>query len=1848
MNNKLVIMRHSIYIFILSFLIFCSDSYAQSYEKMWDNISEYQKRGLPQSVIAQAYKIYNKASQENNKPQIIKSFLTAMQYREDISPDSMNIDIKSLDKMASESKDIEEKSLLYSILAKLTADRDPLKAIDYVKTSMKDAAYLVLKGDDIYSSVISSGPISEKYFKNNMLHIISNINLNTLKGIDNRVRSKKVYYSFNKANIISDFEKQLLAASSEKDCKYESLKIYQTLLHEYKRVGLMDAWIITASNLLNELKQYIKGYNDNDASNNLLKLADDFSKYESVAYPYSLLIDMKFSNQEYVEALDMIRGVINKYPKYVNVEYLKIKEQEIISSSILVTSYNLYAGVVGKLRVTYRNTPYFKINIYNVDKSISPLLLYNDVNYKNNNIQKGELVKSEKYSLSNYKDYKYHNEDIDILIENPGIYYLELEDYNGKKEGKIICITSFLPIIQSQPNGDKKVIILDALNGKPIKDARFNIYSEESGNSRKLTFEDSIMSNADGVVYVDANKKVSRYNITKGDDKAMEINNFRTETYRSFTDYKKERVSIFTDRSIYKPGQIVNFSGFSYTMVDDSAKILPLKEYEVTLLDANHSPITSINVTTDNYGAFNGQFTLPKLSLNGRYCIKIISCETSFMVEEYKRPTFNIDFMPIEDSFSIGDTINVIGYAKNLLDMPLKNLSVKYKINSSAYFKTISEEIEEGVVKSDEKGFFSIPIVITEHENNLSKYWYKHITLSAIATDVSGESIENSITIPYGTTSLIINCEGLNETVLKENNDSVLFRVNNLFGNNVDCKVHFKLYNIGNSINDSTLILESYYDSNKIIPMDWVKNLNSGRYKVILQCSDNKNRESEFNQEFLLFSIKDKRPPIYNDFWIYNDDKINEKLYFGTSMKDVNIYFSILAKDRIIEDKIYVISDSIINVDCAYKKEYGDGVEINIAFVKDGKVYSYNKKIIKPLPFKKLVLNWETFRDKLQPGKREEWKLKITYPDGKPANAQLMSTMYDASLDEIYKDRWNFDLYYTRDVNSYPFTSYQGETCYFNITEQTSNYRKNISDYSVFDLPYLHNWGNSNYPILLSHESISLNTSSANMRDNSVGLKTQSLSIVDNSTIALRKDFSETAFFYPQLNCDKNGVVKISFSLPETLTKWHFIAFAHSENVDYGMIEADIVSYKEFMVKTELPRFLRSGDRCIIPISVTNLKDHDVRGELYFEMIDPISNKVIYSSSKKFEVNNGDKNSYEFEYIVPDNYSMIICRVVGKGKKFSDGEQNIIPVLSDKEIVTKSVPIVISDEGKYSYNIDSSKDKKVTLEVTANPIWHVVQAIPNMLNPKEYDAYSWASALYASYINEYIVNNIPAIHNLSSLFKSLPVEAHNDMLSSELQKNQDLKEIFLAETPWIAKANNEESQRKLLSQIGDINYINYNRKVAIEHLIKLQNIDGSWSWFNGMQGNTSITADILESLVRAKSIVDINQNDNVNNMILSSFSFLKNEVDADYKSRNEKNQLVNGERKLPVWLVKYLYICALNPSLNCDKVINSYYIDLLKNSASTLDIYQKSLASVIFQKLGFNEVGDQFLESLLQYTVYSKELGRYYDTKRAEFIYSSNIIPSVVSTIEAFQLSKGKEKQISEMKKWLIAMKGVQSWSSNIATINAIFALLDKNAFTYNEPTGFINIYAGGETFKINKDEPLGYIKRDINNRVNNITIEKTYPGISYGSVYIQGIEKIDTLKSSSSILSIKKTLYRGNEIVDENTILNIGDVVKVCLILESPVNMDFVQIKDPIFSCMQPRQQMSSIMWQGDMVYNNQIKNSSVNIFIDKLSKGTHTIYYDMYITKKGSYKSGITVVESAYFPMLRSFTSSPTINIK
>ena len=1377
----------------------------------------------------------------------------------------------------------------------------------------------------------------------------------------------------------------------------------------------------------------------------------------------------------------------------------------------------------------------------------------------------------------------------------------------------------------------------------------------------------------------------------------MPILNLWKNDYYYKESKKKEVLQLFTDRSIYRPGQTVYVSGLAYEMEKDSTRVLADKKYTVSLYDANNNETGKVEVRTNGFGSFSGQFVLPSPCLTGYFSLRVADTSVSFKVEEYKRPTFDVTFEPVKVEYQVGDSIEVVGMAKTFAGAPVQNARVHYNISRSyAWFWRFMGRGSarwEGEAMTDADGKFSVPVHFEiDSDRRESPLWYYTYNIQADVTDGAGETQQANLSLPLGSTSMVLNMDNLPDNLVKEKKLEIKLTAMNLSGEPVDTPVTYQVVEMEKQKDgqekEGRKILTGTVEANKSFVPEAIYALPSGNYRLKLSAKDTQGRECTAFKNFLLFSLNDKRPPFVITDWFYQDglefDAASPAtIYIGSSEKNVYLLYDVFAGNKRLESKRIQLSDSVISFRFPYKKEYGDGILVSMAFVKDGRLYSHNAQIMKPAPEKKLQLKWTTFRDKLRPGQQEEWKLTVLYPDGRPAEAEMLATMYDASLDKIYsahKLDFGVDFHYVVPL-TYWNTSYM-RNAYLYVDFPLKRFRAVPLEYSELIIPStgrmeavvvgyggspraaltgsLKIRGRSAANAVMKQEAVTDMVLQEEMVETSAQENVEmdsSEELAETGDIQIRENFAETAFFYPQLRTNETGEISISFVLPESLTRWKFMGLAHTRNVDYGKIEATATASKEFMLQPNMPRFVRVGDKANIAASLMNLSDKGVKGTVCMELFNPETEKVFYSQKQKFDMKGGETGHVNFAFEVSDKYAVMACRMVADGDTFSDGEQRYIPVLTDKQWVTETVPLNVNGEGAHTFSLENlfnkhsktASEQRLTVEFTAHPAWYAVQALPVVAHPQNEDALSWATAYYAHSLAAYIVKENPRIKQVFDSWKAQG--GTKETFMSNLQKNQELKNILLAETPWLTEATNEAEQKQRIATLFDLNTMNSQLAVSVEKLGELQNADGAWSWYKGMQGSRYVTTQVMEMLVRLNALTHQDADSRMQPMIQKGFEYLGKQAAEEYKSMKEAEKKGAVGIRPSEQVLRYLYICALDGKAPVDEKVNRYFIDKLSGEGKELTIYEKALGAIILQQAGKVAEAKLFMQSLMEYSVVTDEMGRYFDTPKARYSWFSYKIPTEVAAMEAIQRITKDTKAIDEMKRWLLKQKQTQTWETPIATADAVYALMATGASDLLANTGGVEITLGKEVIRTPADDAIGYIKKTVSGDVMNIkkvSVDKEGTGMGWGAVYAQYLESMDQISGQGNGLSVSRQLYKGDEALNESAPLKVGDKITVRLTVKADRDMDFVQIKDDRAACMEPLQAVSGFRWSNGLGYYQATKDASTQFFIDQMRKGTYVIEYQVYVNRTGEYQAGIATVQSAYAPEFGGHTGGYRVMVE
>lgn len=1759
-------------------LMFAITMDAQTYSQLWKNVEQMEQKDMPKSVIAEAEKIYAKAKQERNVPQMMKAYLTMMTYRGNITPDSIPVDIKGLEEWAeASSTQVQDRAVLYSILGGICIRDDFEKGNRYLHLSLKDSLKLVDYPAEKLVPMVISGETSQLYFDNNLYDLLAR-------------------------RAIELWNQNLWNAQQENTRKTIS-QTYHSLLHIYKVKGMRSAWLLTALDAYpqadeKQLREWMQEYGDLDVC----------------AEVYLRLTRWMLRDNNPSERLALLREGIKRYPQYNRINALKNEEREILSPRLSLSTEYVYPGELISMRVNHRNLKGFSLSIYRINLPAESYLL-SEVNMETIS-RYGTFLRREHFDVPPTPDYRERTDTISLIIPEAGIYYMvtEPDGYPKERRGFQLNVSSLLLIGRGLPGDRQELVTLDKRSGHPVPGAIVGIYKRDGNGFDKII---SYKSNAEGVVLLkDAGDRNVFTQAYTWDDEAMPIHWRRfTKVRERLNARKEEQVRMFTDRSIYRPGQKVYYSGIAYSQLKDDMKTEEGVAYTIVLKDANYQEVAKQEVKTDAFGTFHGTFDLPKTGKLGVYHIETKRGSVSFRVEEYKRPTFEVTFDTVRTSYQAGDSMLVTGIARTFAGAPVQGAKVNYRVvrMENAFWRMRGPETNRvtGETVTDAEGRFKVPVHFLPIEEG-GRSWFYTYEVVADVTNVAGETQESTLNLPLGSSTLRVSVSGLdNETLVKEQPKEFTVSVVNLKGVPVNAEVEGKIYTLLEDNKLGDCVWKGKLLVNRPMIPEGLYALPSGRYQLQVTVKDEAGHESGYKAEFVLFSLNDKRLPYPTEIWCYQvSDEANgtTTVYFGSKEKDVCLLFDAYTENGQVENKRIHFSDSLLAFRYTYKEEYGTGLRLSFAFAKNGEVYARYFELPKPKPDKRLLLKWTTFRDKLLPGSRETWTLSVLRPNGTPVDAQLLATMYDASLDKLSSHEWHMSLEFGRFIPEYYWNANQASRIYWGIPFPMKTLKVQPLSYSMLEVPSVVSSGMNGLRMYKANSAarIEMKYAPPVMADMTLAeeiLEDGSV-LEETDKIQLRTDFAETAFFYPQLRTDANGEVNIEFTLPESLTEWKFIGLAHTRDMDYGMIAAKTVASKEFMLQPNMPRFVRVGDNVNVAASLINLTDKEVKGVTRMELFVPETEKVVWVQKQPFMVKAGETGMVSFSFDVSDKYESLAVRMVADGDTFSDGEQRYLPVLSNKQKLTESVLLDVNGAGSYTFSLKAlfnHHSKTVTrpkmwVEFTGNPLWYAVQALKTVSNPENDNALSWASAYYANALLNHLAKAEPRIAD------SLKVDGMEARLSEAELKLKDL-----------------------------------------------QLEDGSWSWYKGMSGSLYMTTSITELLARLQQMIGVPLQGDVLKMYRNAAAYLYKQVEAEVK-RIDDAQKKGTVVVLPSeTTLLYLYMHALDKTLPMLQDVQRKLVTWMTKHPDAFTIYGKALSAIILQEGGKKTEAKEFLESLMQYSVMTETMGRYFDTPKAHYSWFSYKIPTQVAAIEAVRRVANEEKTQEEMKRWLLKQKQAQAWETPVATTDAVYALLTTGK-DWLANTGDTQIKVGKQIINTPKEDALGYVKEEVTGNVLNVkkvVVSKESAGMGWGAVYAEFEEDVDKVFAQGKALKVQRTLLKDGQPLSEGATLQVGDKLTIRLTINADRDMDFVQVKDERAACLEPVEALSGYRWNQRIGYYQETKDTSTIFYLDQLRKGTYNLEYEVYATSSGRYSQGIPVVQSVYAPEFIGHGSSSVIVI-
>lgn len=1823
-------MKKSILSLILAIVLAPLAAMAQkSYSTLWKQVSEAQQNDLPKTALQTLEQISDRASQEKAYGQLLKAEAMATQYWYEISADSLKPAIERLEAKRQEMSDKAAKAVMAAVLSKAYESFKAQAADDwkqlrntYAQEAMANTALLAEAKADGYKPLVVEG-YNDAVFNSDLLSVIA---------YETRL--------FGKAGKHYEMSGNRRAA-----CIMALYELKKNSGDAYRREKT-----IKKSQRIYSLDSLINIYKDLDVAGEVA-----IERY----YAMTQCQDVKVEDR-----ITYIHYILDNWGAWQNAGQMRNEERALTNPRFTATMGSLTAMPNKPVKVALRDVVNLKsvtVNIYSTDmQGNSGISITTPEQFKKHKAH----LKNAQQPLSVTRQFAYHpnyEKFADTLtIEGlpTGVYVVEITSQPSTQSRYAMLYVSDVYLMkQAQPGNMTRYVVVSRTTGKPLSGASVDV---KEGNARKTLHCDH---NGEATYKHEKRWAQNEFAYT-ATDKAAPTQNVYAAYYENKGDGKSSTTEVFTDRAIYRPGQTVHVSAVCYrtenwiTAVADEGRTV-----KASLFDSHSGKtISEKTLTADKYGTVTTEFTLPEGGLNGTYQIVVDNAERTIRVEEYKRPTFKVEFPKVNSRYQNGDTLQLQGKALSYAGVPVQGARVSYKVtrNRAVWWMWYrdqgtndNEVMKTGETVTDGEGRFDVELPMILPEESLLTRMFYNFTVTADVTDISGETRIGTMTLPLGTRTTAIS-SSLGEKELADSLKSITISLKNAAGIEVSTDVRLTIDN-GEWLTGQTM---------KPIALD--KRLASGEHTLTAICDSD-----TLTQRFIVFGLDDKVPCTKTDEWFYCSAKEfpsnGDVTVQAGSSDDIHIVYSLVANNKVIEQGSVDKNNALLNRKLHYKKEYGNGLAVTFAWVKDGKMHQYTTQISRPLPDRRLTLKWTTFRDRLLPGQEETWQLNITKPDGKPADARMMATMYDKSLDQITDHKWSLDISRWLPM---PYLTWEGPRSYNRSAYASMNYSKYTThafEFSHFcdGLFFTHTLysfrglGSSRGTAKLmaaKSEGMAIEEASAEMRVADANdaaaapmAKEDAKSngnekAYDDSTPQdenIRENMSETAFFYPHLTTDAQGNIGLKFTLPETLTSWRMMGVANTTDMMTGYIEGETVAQKEVMVQPNLPRFLRTGDKTQLTAKIFNTGNRDIEGTVRLDIIDPETEKTIKTQSMPFSVAVDKTTMAAFNFTADDHYPLLIIRMVANGKTFSDGEQHYIAVLPDKEMVTVTKTFTQTKPETTSVNLQKLFDVKdetsrLTIEYTNNPAWLVVQALPQLAQPRDNNAIDQATSLYANALAQHIAKQNPDVMKTFRLWKN--EKAGEGSLASNLDKNLELKDIVTSETPWVNDATKETEQKYALAMLFDDNAMNARMAAALDKLQKLQNADGSWSWWQGMRGNLWMTQGIATILTRMEKTTSATE---ARAMLDKAMNYLDKEMAKlvkDMKQEDPKHVTFPGTHAL-----EYLYTNALldRRLTRQAQATTDYLLPLLKKEQTTMSMFAKAMSAIVFNHQGDTRTAKTYLKSMVEHTVSTEADGRYFDSYRASATWRDYKIPTQTAAIEAlWKVGDAKDKTaISEMQRWLLQQKRTQTWDTPVNSIDAINAFMLGNSDILDKKEQ-ARIAIDDRTLEMPKATAgMGYQKTSMNyGKERKLTVEKTSQGTSWGTVYAQFMQESTKVGKSGEGLSVKR------EIIAPKEGLKVGARIKVRITIDADRNMDFVEVADRRASCMEPIEQLSG--------YRNGAycmpKDNATYYFFDRMAKGRHIIETEYFVGREGTYDTGTCTVQCAYAPEFKATTGGEKLEIR
>ncbi len=1673
-----------------------------------------------------------------------------------------------------------------------------------------------------------------------------------------------------------------------------------------------------------------------------------------------------------------LKGIISRYPGSegaANAANL-LNNLQRPSLNVRTEDVNLPDQPI-KTLVNYQNIDKVYLKIYRVNNGLLRKR-YEQQDILLKRLQQLTPLKTWQQALPGTADMEEHSAEIKVEALAPGDYVL-VADCNGSfndKQDNIATAVFFqvsrLSLVANNSNGAGYV--LDRATGKPLAGVKATYWKQtwnKNGES-ELRLIGSGTSDARGWLQLpakainDYENRLQAVTLVSGND-TLEVNSyFNINRAEKKTPVTTTKTFLFTDRSIYRPGQTIYFKGIVLSSADYGRRneVQASKTMTLGFYDANNQKLQTMEVTTNAFGSYTGKFTASEGVLGGQMSIRDEggSGDVSFSVEEYKRPKFYVAFDTLKGNYSLDQELQVKGFAKAYAGNNIDGATVSYRVVRTARFpyywcfyrwgmpSSPQREIVSGKTVTGVDGSFTVTFRTIPDKSvdprTLPVFSYE---ITADITDVNGETRSGREAVKAGYRSLQIKA-GIAEDSRPEDLAAVTVRTENLNSIFTPATLKVSVYRLvypGQyrkrlwGTPDQFVMTEAefrkafpddeYKDESNYLNWEtgaalWQQTMTTtatgtlnipaatlaenGWYLVELSGKDAQGNEVT-EKKYTHVWAPNRKGNAQKNLLAYTDKQAYEPgneaaVWTATPVKDAHLL--------VLQNKVSGMQepDGQRNpMTFKLTEEDRGGIALAWLYVYKNRVYTVEKQINIPWTNKDLSLEWGSHRDKLQPGEGETWRLTIKGAKKEKVAAELLAGMYDASLDAFRLHSWSpvgrlYPMVYTAaHWGNYTF----GTADPVNLINTDSYvYQQYDKEYDALaglngDALYQYRVGSRNMRMrggsnmtmaaapmaktvagtLREEEAADMNSVAEFIDAGGAVAQSAKPDIAKDEPTApqVRKNLQETAFFFPQLATDAEGNVTVKFTMPEALTEWKMMAFAHTKDWQTAYLEGKVKTQKDLMVIPNLPRFLRQNDELVISTKISNLSAKTLQGKATLEILDAATLQPLAlpfrlkDNNQNFEVAEGQSTTANWTIHIPESrYTPVVFRIVAQSGNFSDGEENTLPVITNRSLVTETLPLPVRGNQEQTFTLEKLLNNKsntlsnhaLTVEFTGNPAWYAVQALPYLMEYPYECAEQTFNRFYANALAAHIVAQSPKVAAIFAQWKTEDTAA----LLSNLEKNEELKSALLEETPWVLEAKNESEQKRRIAGLFETHKMARELDKNLKKLEQMQLEEGGFPWFKGMPGDRYITQYIVTGMARLQHLgVKAATEGTARDIVSRAMPYLDRALQRDYNDL-VKSKAKLTEQQIGYIQVQYLYMRSFFAGKNNVPAATQKAFDYYKKQAAgywpKFNPYIKGQIALALQRFSDTKTPAQVMASLKETAIRNPETGMYWKEMPRGYWWYEAPIEAQSLLIEAFGEVAKDNSAVDELKVWLLKQKQTQNWQTTKATADACYALLLQGSdWLVNEPV--VTISLGKEQIRsteVKTEAGTGYFKKrfdgqEVKPEMGNIKVQVAQvknEGVSWGAVYWQYFEDLDKITAAATPLSLKKQLYierntdRGpvlTEIKPGNE-LQVGDKVKVRIELRADRDMEYVHLKDMRAACMEPVNVLSDYKYQGGLGYYESTKDVATNFFFSYLSKGTYVFEYPVFVTAKGDFSNGISTVQCMYAPEFSSHSEGTRVRVK